>query len=461
MTKILMLKATTSFMKILQVKLSNISLFKTWLYSLCVATAMLFVVSCDQIPGETGLEVLPDDDLIGLKYTDTLSIKMETQIRDRVRTGKSPWQLMGNYFDPAFGRISAATYTQMLIPGADLEFGEDLEFVGLRLDLDILGVYGTFNSPMKLGIYELDESISDDDSVLQSDHPPLATRGPELSGRYEIDFSEANTFGDLQIPLSKDLGERILFADSADLATNAAFISFFKGLVIKSEDVGFTTREPGAIFNVFLNSSASSLTLIYKRKGDDGGRVLDSLEFVINSSARKFHTITRSHVNGLVFEQYGQTQPPANGQDLYEFLQAGSLVRTFVQIPALGNFPLIGVNRAELTLKVDNTFFGSGSRYAPPENILFFLADENQNFLRGDNGGITIFSGAAFNQDSSAYILNMTSQAQLIISERRENFGFIIMPDDSANSLNRAVFGGVDHPVLKPTFRLTYTELPR
>lgn len=460
MTKILMLKATTSCMKILQARLFNILTFKTWLYPLFVATAMLFMVSCNPVPGETGLEVLPDDDLISMKYTDTLSVKMETKIRDRVRTGNSPWQLLGNYFDPAFGRINTETYTQLLIPGADLDFGEDLEFVALRLDLDLLGVYGSFNSPMKLGIYELDESVPEYDSLLQSDHPPLAVTGPELSGQYEINFSDANTFSDLRIPLAKSLGEKILFADTTDLADNDAFTSFFKGLLIKSEAVGFTTREPGAIYNVFLNSSASSLTLTYRRNGDDGGRVLDSLEFVINSTARKFHTITRSQTNGLVFERFGQNQPPG-GESLYEFLQAGSLVRTFVQIPSLDSLPFIGVNRAELTLKVDNTFFGSGNRYAPPESILFFLADENQNFLRSEEGGLTIFGTSTFNQDSSAYILNMTSQAQLVISDRRSNFGFLIMPDDSANSLNRAVFGGVDNPVLKPTFRLTYSELPK
>lgn len=455
-----MLKATTSFMKLSLVKLSNILPLKTWLYPLFVATAMFFVVSCEQIPGDTGLGVLPDDDLIGLNYTDTLSITLETKIRDQVQTGNSPWQLLGNYFDPAFGRINAEVYTEMLIPGADLSFGEDLEFISLRLDLDILGVYGSFNSPITLGIYELDESISMVDSLLQSDLAPLATQGPELSNRFEIDFSDASTFSDLRIPLAKSLGEKILFADTTNLLSNDAFTSFFKGLVIKSEAVGFATREPGAIFDIFLNSSASSLTLAYARKGDDGGRVIDSIEFVINPTARKFHTIERSQVNDLVFEQFGQTTP-ANGQNLYEFLQAGSLVRTFVQIPYLDSLPLIGVNRAELMLRVDNTFFGSGNRYAPPESILFFLADENQNFLKTADGGLTIFSSATFNLDSSAYILNMTSQAQLVISNRRENHGFLIMPDDSANSLNRAVFGGVDHPVLKPTFRLTYSELPK
>ncbi len=460
MTKNLMSRSTTSFMKISLARLKNNFSYKTWLYPLCAATAMLFAASCNPVPGETGLSVLPDDDLIGLKYTDTLSVKLESQILDHVQTGSAPWQLLGNYFDPAFGRISAQAYTQLLIPGSELEFGEDLEFVGLRLDLDILGVYGSFTSPIKLGIYELDESIPDNDTLLVSDHPALRTTGDELSGRFEIDFSEANTFSDLQIPLSKSLGEKILFADPADLFDNEAFTSFFKGLALQSENVGFATREPGAIYNIFLNSGASSMTLIYKRKGDDGGRVTDSLEFIISNNARKFHTITRSNVSGLVFDEYGLNQP-ANGQKLYEFLQAGSLVRTFVQVPSLKTLPLMGVNRAELMLRVDNTFFGSAKRYAPPETILFFLANENKGFLKGDNGRTTIFASANYNIDSAAYILNMTAQAQLVISERRANNGFIIMPDDSSYSLNRVVFGGEDHPLLKPSFRLTYSELPK
>ena len=434
---------------------------KTWLYPLCVAAAMLFSIACNRVPGETGLDVLPIEDQIGIKYNDTLQVEFETQVLDRVQTGNSPWQLLGNYVDPAFGRISAKTYTQVLIPGAELDFGDNLEFVSLRLDLDILAVYGRFDTPMKLRIYELSQSISDEDSVLTSDHPDLKTRGGELSGNFEVDFSDANTFSDLRIPLNKSLGERILFADSTQLFNNDAFTQFFKGLVIESDDVGFTSREPGAMYNLFMNSGASSLTLTYMKRGDDGSQVQDSLEFIINNTARKFHTIQRKNVSGLLFDEYALSPNPPNNEALYEFLQAGTLVRTFVNIPGLSDFPQIGVNRAELMLRVDQTFFGSANRYSPPETILFFLADADKDMLRDDDGRPTIFASGNFNPDSAAYILNMTTQAQLVISERRENNGFILMPDDSSNSLNRAVFGGVDHPILKPVFKLTYTELPK
>jgi len=294
------------------------------------------------------------------------------------------------------------------------------------LDLDILSLYGSFSSPFSLNVYELAENIPDNDSNLVSNLPPLQTTGSELSGKYRIDFSNSSTFSDIRVPLSRELGEKILFADSATLSTNELFTAFFKGLAISSDDATFITREPGAIYNIFLNSGASSLTLTYRRNDDNGSdKVLDSVEFVINVNAQKFHTISRNATSDLVFEEFGLMNPTA-GNNVYEFVQAGPLVQSFVRIPSLDSLPLIGVNRAELMIRVDRSFFGSGNRYVPPASLFFFLADENRNFLRDAFGRPTVVSSVSYNVDSAAYILNLTAQAQLVISDRRENNGFII-----------------------------------
>ncbi len=457
-----MSKDTTSYTQTLPTKLvSHTYSIHAWLYPVVLVTAMLFLGGCQETaPGDTGLGVLPDDDLIGLVYTDTIAPVLETQWLDKVVTGNAPSQLFGNYYDASFGRINAISYSEARIPGADLDFGDaaDLKYVSLTLNLDLVNVYGRFDAPQELQVYELNEAINDDQTVLTSDLAPLAVRGTELSEGYTIDFRDDASFSDLSIPLHKSLGEKLLFADPSHLKDNETFSNFFKGLAIGTKTTGFQlSRESGGIYAILLNSVNSNLKLNYQRKDSAGVFVNDSIEFIINEAAQKFHLVQRSGFDDLVLDEYANT---ANG-GLYEFAQGGAMIRTFVNVPGLSSFDKIGINRAELVLKVDKTFLGSADRYAPPTNLWVFLADENQQFLRDDEGRVTLFTSVGYDATNGQYELNMTAQAQLVVSGQRENHGFILVPSDSATSVNRAVFGGVDHPTLHPTFKLTYTTLPK
>ena len=445
----------------LQPKLvSHINSIRAWLYPGVLVTAMLFLGGCQETaPGDVGLGVLPTEDLIGLVYTDSIPLVLETQWIDKVVTGNASVQLFGNYYDASFGRLNSITYTEARIPGVDLDFGDpaDLKFMSLTLSLDLINIYGRFDSPQELQVYELDEAINDDQTLLQSNTVPLAVKGTELSQDFLIDFSDAASFSDLEIPLDKSLGEKLLFADAASLKDNDAFADFFKGLAIWTKTTGFQLgREPGGIYAVLLNSVNSNLKLNYQRRDSAGVFVNDSIEFIINESAQKFHLVQRTAADNLLLDMHANT---ANGS--YEFAQGGAMIRTFVNVPGLSDFEKIGINRAEILLKVDKTFLGSGNRYAPPSRLWVFLADENQEMLRDDEGRVTLFTAVDYDAINNEYQLNMTAQAQLIVSGRRENYGFILVPGDSATSVNRVVLGGVDHPTLFPEFKLTYTELPK
>jgi hypothetical protein len=456
-----MSKGIISFTQTLRANPKRIVFNKAWLFPMSLVTAMLFSWGCNEVPGDTGLAVLPEGDRLNMVYTETSDLEFESQVLDKVRTGGESLQLLGNYYDPAFGRINAQVFTQVLIPGADLDFGQDLSFISLKLNLKLFSVYGRFDSPMKLGVYELAENLPEEDSSLISTRNDLQTTGQNLAGDFVIDFSEASSFSDLSISLDRSLGEKILFADSSALVDNASFTDFFKGLAIKTENAAFFSREPGAIFSIFLNSSETFLRLTYRYTNSEGVRETDSLDFAISEDARKFHTLQREAVKDLVLDTYAlSSAPPADGQQ-YEFIQAGTLIRNYIGTPSLDTLPLVGINRAELLLPVDGAFLGSAGRFSPPDRIFVFLADENRDFLYDELGRKTLFTSSTYNPQERTYRINMTAQAQLVVSGRRENNGFILVADDSAVSVNRAVFGGLDHPTLKPKFKLTYSTLPR
>ena len=118
------------------------------------------------VPNTLGKDVLPPGDVIGMQFTDTFSIELETQIVDSINTYLASEQLFGNYIDPHFGRITATTFLEVL-PRSGLNFGdaEDLIFDSLVLRMEINGAYGRSEKPQTLSIFELNEQIPTVDPI--------------------------------------------------------------------------------------------------------------------------------------------------------------------------------------------------------------------------------------------------------------------------------------------------------
>ena len=457
-----MWKATKSFTQISQTEASGPKGLTSWLFAGLLAAAMIFFHACDKPPEDTGLSVLPPNEVLQIKYTDTAKVNLHSILVDRVRTANASVQLFGNYIDPEFGHIQAATYTEIIPTISNLDFGDSasLRFDSLVLFVDITSTYGRFDSPQRLRVHELQQSIPDS-SVLLTSRRELAIDPLNLAGNHIIDFRGSDRFSDLQVRLDPSLGKRLLAAEPASLATGAAFVEFFKGLYISTEPVAFLSREPGAIFSISLASTATQLSLFFGQRDNTTGEFTNQrVNFRVSSfTNQKYSTIRRigDYQNRLLGKVL---QNQANGQ--YQVLQSGSVIKTFVRFPGLDAWPRVGINRADLIIKVDNQFSGSVSgiaqRYSPPQNLLLVIATQDSTELR-TAAGLAINSGATYNPQIPGYQFPVTNYIQEIISKKRENYGLLILVQDSATTVNRAVLGDTAHPTLKPELRITYTDV--
>lgn len=424
--------------------------------------AFLFSIQGCKDPNTAGKDLLPPEELIGMYYTDTVSIEMDSRIIDSIPTFGTDFHLFGNYIDNELGRISAGTYTQIRFPGDKIDFGspDSVRADSLVLTIDVLGYFGRIETPQVLKIHEITQNF-DTTSYASND---TLTLGNDIGGKKKI--NSGGTVGlmkDVRVRLDKSLADKLLFLpDSVKGKTNTEFLKYFKGLYISTYPVGqVTSRESGAVMYVSLQSNDTKLTLYYTKKDSTGSFTQNKkFEFSITSSSRQFHSLKRSDYEmRLLGKEMGLIRPHE-----FEFNQSGAVIENTIRFPHLKNLGVIGINKAELVLKADpatlGAKIGTTYRYNPPA----------LKFYQPDTTGIKpeselVSSSIEFDPTRKAYIISLTNYVQRVLNNQIEDRGIIIRSTDElnyiANTLNRVIIGGQNHPELKPVLKITYTTLPK
>lgn len=425
-----------------------------WLLSATTAVMLFFQTACTS-PNDAGKEVLPQDETITGHYVDTFSIYMKTLRIDSTQTYKLSRCLFGNYYDDQFGHIFAETYIQPRVAGSNLTFGADpakLTLDSIVLTLDLTGFYGRYDDPLPLNIHEITQAFPSDSSVYS--RSSLTTDSTyELSRGYKVDFSgRAGFFDYIGIRLDDSLGRKLLYANPTNLASNAAFTAFFKGLRIRSEAASqVNTREPGGVFSFDPRSEKSFLTLHYK-----DSTATKKYVFPINANSERFHRIDRTDLAGKLLDQVISAPDDLNMP--YGCIEAGALVQLYVGIPSMKSLDPAIINRANLVLKVDPQYAGSLERFNPPSELYLFVADSSHAKPVNYN---VINSTGSYSKATNEYRIPMTNTLQQILKGALSDQGFILVPGENGISLNRVVLGGPGHPTLQPRLEVIYTSLPQ
>ncbi len=447
-----------------------------WLSIFIGWTAILILEGCDEdIAGDTGKEILPQEELVNLVYSDTFSIELNTQTRDSVPTCNTQLQMFGTYNDPLMGKVSTATYMEILPTDSLWDFTRpnDLMFDSMVLQIGLFGWYGNFQTPQKVEVYEMMETMPPCDN-LDANSALMLNRSKELSHGHNIDFSNDSTIrGIIRIPLDSILANKFLFSPPENFSSDIAFKEFFNGLYLTSAPVNNGREEDGAVFRFDGSFDLDTRLILYYKSRPDSLSDFEAKTSIFpisvsqfsSRNAQKFVQITRSETEGTLLEK------SLSGGNEFEFVQAGSYLEIEGVFPSLKNLPPeTGVNQVELILRVDTTQFNtktdSGNAILTPPNVLEFLilneADEPINIP-----GVPI-PQVPFISDQGVFRFPFTPFLQEVIDEEIENYKFLVRPIFQTNipnlqsslfnqSINRVIFGGVDHPTLFPELRITYT----
>lgn len=436
---------------------------KKYLISPINTILFLIIISCMIISckkdDEIGLDIIDlPGDRFGFGYCDTSTVIAYSVMDDSILTSNVFLNLLGSYYDPVFGRVTSGIYTQALLSTNNVSFGNNAVGDSIVLTLQYNGYYGDSTSSLRLKVYEIDPNADfSKDSAYYSNQNILLG---DLLFDNVVDFNpldsvlfEGNMIPPaLKVTLDQKLTQKFIDASgSADLMNNDAFRQFFKGLHITVEPV--SSPGDGIIGYFNLNSDLSKLTLYYHNDIDTL-----SYPFVINADCAKF---TNFNHYGYTDADHDLQNQDTNGINSRLFLQSMAGMKIKVKLPHISdlysNGP-VGINKAELVIRVDKSDHTASKFPHPPKLTIARINDEGRYFFTTDFLFGETFLGGFYDPIKHEYRFRVTRHLHDILSGKYENHGLVVLVAAAAVRGERVVVKGNDLSEKNLTLEIVYTK---
>ena len=256
---------------------------------------VLFVIgsfqACVNVDRTLGIDFVPNDERLTLKYFDTTGIPIHTSLQDSIITSGNTFALFGSRRDAPFGTTTVGAVFRMYPSVLEVDFGDNPQLVSARLHLTMSGnqVHSSQASIMQnIRVYQVTKVMSDslpyyNNSLKSSEynHTPISQSGVLYDG--------SDT---LSIPLSSAFGDFLLGARAEDMETYENYFNYFRGLYLMTDSLPAGV-EGGRINGADLGSTY--LELKYKHNGADS-----TYYFFVESSDVHFNTFAHESWNTLV-----------------------------------------------------------------------------------------------------------------------------------------------------------------
>ncbi len=429
---------------------------------------IFFIDSCKKDPYQVGMNLLPPSDTLNIKTIDTVSIVAYSVIQDTVRTDEASYSIIGSIMDPIFGSTTAGFYMQYQLSAEAPEFGTNPRLDSVVLCIPYGSIYGDTTARQHLKVYEIAQDFYYDTtyysnhtlqtySHLLADHSFVPARYDSLTiggvkglPHIRINLSQFSTY----------FGNKILFAPSSVLSTDANFILFMKGLYIESERAAYG----GALLSFDPTNSYSEIVLYYHNSTDT------NLSFVLSGtsgSARFNHFDHNNYADASprLKQQVLQHDTVLGKQELY--IQGLGGVRVKLHLPFLNNLlkgGKIAINSAVLTFKNAQT----DTTLQPPVTLSLLTVDSAGNvaFLPDESEGAG-YAGGSYHSDSRTYFFRIARYIQQVLDGKLKNTYLYLQANDPTASVlvtNRIMLTGTKPqlPAIKTdkiSLKIIYTKL--
>ena len=421
------------------------------LFFLLFVLATLLISACKKKDTLVGQGVLNPEDYLNGITTDTFDLETYTIAEDSIITSNPPNTVLGSYKDPKFGGFNASFYTQFRLGSLNPVFGDPSQIVmdSFVLALKYVGYYGDL-SAQTFEIYELDEDLS-----IDSNYYSFSTKNLKSSNLVRIGMgtitpkpNQTSIVGgdsldaQLRIQLDTNFAKNLVLEANNGTAflTNEAFITFFKGFYVKTNNPSQASGQ-GAAFYFNLNDAASKLTMYFKLAG-----INKTFDFLINSSCADF---THLEINNSGTSISAILQNQSLGVN--EFYAQAFKHRAVVKIKHINSLPANTIiHKASLTLPIQ---FQTGYRFVPGVSISVAakLKSTDQYYT-----SLGTFGG--FEEYEKHFRIDVRDYIQAVLKGGIDNTGLVISPRYFINSAERIIFNGKNTSnKKKPQLIVTYT----
>ena len=421
---------------------------------LAIATVCwVFIITACTEPNNIGLDVQPQDDLINIFTTDTVTILSYVKTVDSLpvstNSNNLPIALMvGSYTDDIFGLSNAKSYTQLRLSSSGFTYGANAVLDSAVLTLAYGDYYGDTSDVQNLRVFRLEDELLED-TVYYTNH--VFTEGMPM-GVITTNFNPTDTVildGDtlgphLRIVLDPWVGDELIDFSRTVERTNEELLAVFKGVCLKTDDaVGINY---GSIISFNPTSTLTKLTVYYHTPDTTA-----EYEYIVDGNTIRTNVFEHDYMGTAVSTQLIDS---TFGQQV-TYVQAMAGVKTKLSFPYfndLKNLGNISINQAELIVPVRSGTFGDFE----PNYAIILLASDSAGTEKSiiDLFDTQIAYGGFYDEDKQEYKFNFTRHFQRMLTGDEENFGMFLVANNAALTANRVVLNGADPVLIKPARKI-------
>jgi hypothetical protein len=327
------------------------------IYLVSIIAILTFLSSCKK-DTSIGADILPQDDLLNVKFTDTLTVFSKTLADTFLRTDKLSKNYLGVINDPLFGFQKASIAVELDRPN---DVYDDTLMTSYTVDSVVLFlkysyIYGDTTVPQSFDVSTISNKISETSPYYSNSSlfPPTGiigsvsnylftpTTNPVATSRTDT----GGVTGILRIKINNSVGNTILDLKQTILRDSSLFKNAFPGILIEN-----ATNAGKAMAEIDISSGFSALAIFYKDKNGD------AKDMKLFTSILNYNTGSNStRVNGVnLFTnsfasavQNTVTSGLVSDSVNYVLGQAGTLLR--ISLPTLNNVGRVAVNKATILL---------------------------------------------------------------------------------------------------------------
>lgn len=443
--------------------------------------SLMLVFSCKKKEPETpsviGLDVQPENDLVGVTITDSVSLYMFTQKIQSTRSYNDSYKYLGSVLDPIFGRTDASIYTNFSISNnlTNLTFGANPVLDSAEMVIRYTGEYlGDTATALTFQLHVLNQKL--DASVTYSTNSTV----PYSSSMVSTIVGKVRPRGEnvcLILPLDNNLADYILKTNS-NLVNNTAFQNAYKGFYLTTKNSSLAGAGSGSIRRFDLDDAVSGVNIYYHDGNSASSKTQNFLFSFSGSDAIRFNHIDHDYTKGAtqnLFDQVNGTEAAATALgNSNVYLNSFGGTRIKIDLPYLKNFTdsqNVSISRAELIIKVDENVSPYNLSFGYPSNLALIAcrADGTEELVYDQlDAADFVKYGGSYDATNKEYKFNIARQIQKILNGSVSYNGFYLVnatPNYSTvarrdNRLQRVVLGGKMNVNFKPIFKVTYIKYP-
>lgn len=412
-----------------------------------------------------GKEALSEEDRVSTGIRDSFRVETRTVNVPEVPALNSNPGMLGKLRDPRTGMTRAAFFSQILLPGTDIDLGDpaDLVLDSAVLSLRYAGFYGDTSTSQEFVAHQVVESMegidpSHTDSLSYSANE-IGSKEMVPKANESVELSDGESLPPhLRIPLKDAFGEKILDrSGDPELSDDVSFTQFINGIRVSSTTNSLQEGE-GAVLFVEPVHDYSRITLYYRNTAENDTNTLN-LEF----GGNRFNQAINDPSGSDMAQEF---EGSFSDQRDKEYVLGPGEVATEMRFPNLKDLVEEGdvsVNRAILKLPVvenamSNTF--------PPSNRLHIFYEDQAGELQLTKDllqdGEEAFNGF-YDPQEGAYRMRITRHVQEILNGTVKTESLFvsttipILEEGAANTVSRSVLKGPGSSEA-PTLEVIYTE---